>query len=384
MRRPGWLMQKREAQFLDSLYLGVRDRAGFDHALHLLSGLFDVGSVALLDFDATRPEVSAQATVGILSGDTLARYEREFSHLDPAPPAFMTQPVGKAISTYWLLPEERRKPGVFFGEFFRPIGLEECLGGTLASSRGRFAMIGLLRTPDRKPFEDDDNARLERLMPHLARALSLRRSFFELERANGALSEICDRMAAGVVALDDHGRSLFVNAAARAVAASNDGLAIDRSGRPLALNQPANSRLAELEQDVLAGGAGGIARVPRVSGKAAYGVIVAPIFLGEGVEGQDLRPRGTIFVIHDPLLRVEPLATTIAALFGLPPATAGLVAAIAADEDPKDYAARAGISMNTVRYHLKTAYARTGTDGQSALMRLVTAALRDVTDHRTH
>jgi DNA-binding CsgD family transcriptional regulator len=38
--------------------------------------------------------------------------------------------------------------------------------------------------------------------------------------------------------------------------------------------------------------------------------------------------------------------------------------------------------MNTVRYHLKTAYARTGVGRQSELVRLVIAALRDLSDHR--
>jgi DNA-binding CsgD family transcriptional regulator len=38
--------------------------------------------------------------------------------------------------------------------------------------------------------------------------------------------------------------------------------------------------------------------------------------------------------------------------------------------------------MNTVRLHLKTAYARTGAKRQSELVRLITAALRDLADHR--
>jgi DNA-binding CsgD family transcriptional regulator len=38
--------------------------------------------------------------------------------------------------------------------------------------------------------------------------------------------------------------------------------------------------------------------------------------------------------------------------------------------------------MNTVRFHLKTAYARTGVRRQSELIRRITAALRDLTDHR--
>ncbi|MFA6157176.1 helix-turn-helix transcriptional regulator [Mesorhizobium sp.] len=376
------LVQKREARFLDALYLGVRDRAEFDASLNLLGGLFDVATAVLVDFDAARPEVSAQASVGLFKGEVLERYQRDFATLDPAPRAFMAVPPGTAIPTYRLLPEETRRPGVFFNEFFRPLGLEECLGGTLASTKGRFAMVGLQRPRDRKPFDDDDITRLEALMPHLARALQLRRAFLELEGAAGAMSEMCDRLAAGVVALDEDGRSLFVNAAARAMANANDGLSIGRGGRLLALNREANTRLAELESDVRSGGAGGILRAARAAGRPPYAIMVAPFLLDHGVDATRSRPRGVMFVVHDPLLQARSDALTISALFGLPNGTAQLVAAIAANEDLQAYADRTGISMNTVRYHLKAAYARTGVGRQSELVRLVSTALRDLIDHR--
>ena len=38
--------------------------------------------------------------------------------------------------------------------------------------------------------------------------------------------------------------------------------------------------------------------------------------------------------------------------------------------------------MNTVRFHLKSAYARIGVRRQAELIRRVTAALRDLADHR--
>jgi hypothetical protein len=310
------------------------------------------------------------------------RYQRDFATLDPAPKAFMAVPAGTAMPTYRLLPEETRKPGIFFNEFFRPLGLEECLGGTLASTKARFAMIGLQRPRDRKPFDDDDIARLEALMPHLARALQLRRSFLELEGAAGAMSEMCDRLAAGVVALDEYGRGLFVNVAARKIASANDGLSIGRGGRLFTLSRAANNRLAELENDVRSGGPGGVVRAARATGKPPYGVMVAPFFLDHGVDATKSRPRGVMFIVHDPLLEAQSDAQTIGVLFGLPKGTAHLVAAIAANEDLQAYADRTGISMNTVRYHLKAAYSRTGVRRQSELVRLVTAALRDLTDHR--
>jgi DNA-binding CsgD family transcriptional regulator len=44
----------------------------------------------------------------------------------------------------------------------------------------------------------------------------------------------------------------------------------------------------------------------------------------------------------------------------------------------KEYAERAGISMNTVRFHLKTAYALTGTRSQAELVRKAMSVLGDL------
>ena len=62
-----------ESLFLDALYLSVRDLTEFDQALTLLCGLFDVGSAALIDFDAARPEVATQAAIGLFSGGVAAQ-----------------------------------------------------------------------------------------------------------------------------------------------------------------------------------------------------------------------------------------------------------------------------------------------------------------------
>lgn len=243
-------------------------------------------------------------------------------------------------------------------------------------------MVGLHRAPDRKAFDDEDIAKLERLMPHLSRALQLRRSFLTLDRRDTALAEACDRLAAGFIGLDDGGRTLFANAAARRLSARSDGIALDRDGRVYAVDRAANQRLAELARDVVSGGPGGVVRVPRPQGRAPYVIMVAPLNLEPGVDGGRRRSRGTLFVIHDPLSLSPPVPQLVAEMFGLPLGSATMLAALAAGVELKDYAERAGISMNTVRFHLKTAYSRAGVHRQSDLVRLVTAALRDIADHR--
>ena len=71
-------------------------------------------------------------------------------------------------------------------------------------------------------------------------------------------------------------------------------------------------------------------------------------------------------------------ASVLVELFGLTPAEADLVQALAADERLAAYAERRGRSLNTVKTHLKAVFAKTGTTRQAELVRLASglSALR--------
>ena len=65
-----------------------------------------------------------------------------------------------------------------------------------------------MRGEDREPFDDDDIAHLERLMPHLTRALQLRRAFFRVDAKTLGLQATVDRLRAGIALLDHDGAAL--------------------------------------------------------------------------------------------------------------------------------------------------------------------------------
>jgi DNA-binding CsgD family transcriptional regulator len=69
---------------------------------------------------------------------------------------------------------------------------------------------------------------------------------------------------------------------------------------------------------------------------------------------------------------------TIAAIFALPIATARLVAALADGADVKSYAEQQGITTDAVKFHLKTAFAKTGLRSQTRLLQAVARALADL------
>ena len=220
-------MIEADPALLDALYGGATDTAKFVLALAMLSGLFRCRSAALVSLETHAP-ANLVLTTGAFDGDVSRSYQ-EFAPIDPAPAAFSALARGTASTTDRLLPRERLG-GEFVNEFFRPNGFAETLGGHLHSDHAYFTLIGLHRGFDRPAFEDDELAAIERLMPHITRALCLRREFLGLQAKADGLQAALDGHSAGVLLLDSSGASLFANRALRAIAQRGDGFSLDRRG----------------------------------------------------------------------------------------------------------------------------------------------------------
>ncbi|MBV9969952.1 MAG: helix-turn-helix transcriptional regulator, partial [Xanthobacteraceae bacterium] len=214
---------------------------------------------------------------------------------------------------------------------------------------------------------------LERITPHLKRALQIRHQFVRGDARAKTLEDILNRSATGLIGLPFEGPALFVNRRARAIASAQDGLALDRRGRPVLSDRAAKTELDTLEGDVSRGGAGGFVRVTRPSGCPPYIILVARL-----PAGNSLIPDaafGVLYAIYDPATHRNPEGFQIAGLLNITASSAKLVNALLGGMDLKEYAEHAGISVNTVRFHLKNAFAATGTHSQAELVRLALSTL---------
>lgn len=362
---------------LDDLYRGVSDDDGLARALDGIQSLFACRAASLLSIDPRSPPADVALTSGVFT-EHLAQYRRQFAAIDPAPALFARLPVGTASTTDRIMSHEARRKDVFANEFFLPLGFVETMGGNLFSEHPRFAMIGLLRGRDRLEFDEADIGRLERLMPHLARALQLRRTFFQLEATNAGLRAVLDRLHAGVVLLRSDGIATFVNDAMRVMVRSADGLSLSRSGCPLPAGLAARRRFNRLRHDVMTGGAGGVLSVPRPSARRDFVVLVAPVPSTFPYISTGPREGNVLVIVHDPATRSRTSEEVLREGLNLPMGAARLLAALAADDDLKSFAEREGVTIHTARFHLRTALARTGTRSQAGLVRIAVRLLRDV------
>lgn len=346
--------------------------------MDLLAASFGARSSALVSFDAGVPRSDISIATGAFDDDLMKRYLSDFIGLDPAPRAFSHVPIGQVSSTDRMFTPEQIRASVFHNELFAPAGLVETLGGVMRTSGGRFEMFGLQRGKERGAFGEEDDQAIEAIIPHMARALQLRRLFLAQDLKISRLEQTLDRATAGILMIDTEGKVLFANAAMQAVARATDGLAFDRLGRLVASDAAARRFIEARIVDVAAGGAGGVTAVSRPSDRRPYILLVAPLTsaVSEGLAGG--ASGGALIVVHDPDVDLSSTAEMLQRGLGLPQGAAELSLALASGHDLKDFARMRGVTIHTARFHLRTALERTGAGNQAGLVKLVVRLLADL------
>ncbi len=377
-------MREVRPDILAALYAGVTDAVRLDQALAMLCAEFDSPSIALLSIDRHAPGADAWAAAGVFGRrDVLEAHGTTYSAIDPAPAAFAYTPSLGATTTglmieQGLIQEDDPRTQIFLNEFYRQIGLEECVGANLSTRNGQTALIGIHRGNDRKAFTTEEVALLERYAPHLAQMLRLRQSLARAETRASLLADVLERCAAGLLIRDGDGRTLHCNRAALDIAARGDGLAISRDGFPHSTLASATQTLRRLCTDIRSGGQGGVVAFPRKHAALPYTLLVTPLAEATALPPLPSGGKAALIVMHDPGAQIATTAETIAKAFGLPPRTAEMLLAMAGGEDAAVYAERRGISGNAVKFHLRTAFARTGFRRQADLLKAVVRAVSDL------
>lgn len=183
-----------------------------------------------------------------------------------------------------------------------------------------------------------------------------------------AAVEALNLLSVGVVLIQGDGTVLNANRVAQRILECGDGLSCG-GGRLQAFyshEQAALTRsIAAAVAEVPAGGALTFARP---SGRRALSVVVKVLRPGTAGEGQ---ARLAAVFITDPDQEVSAEAQTFSGLYGLTPAEARLASSLVRGISPAQAAEALGLTINTVRTHLKRIFSKTETRRQSDLVRVL-------------
>lgn len=270
-----------------------------------------------------------------------------------------------------MVPDEEFLRSEFYVDFGRRLGLRYVVGTVLPVGAAGLMPIGLHRPEGAKPFGELDAQLLERLLPHLRRAVQLRRQLQPAASCASPEAAALDALSTAVLVVDAEMHVLVANRAAEAMTAGASALRLVRTGTngsrrttATAANRADHAGLCALVTAAASGrSAGGAVRLRDGDGEATVAALVTPLpcrMLGASggmgrVAGQALISLRALAAAREP-----PKAEMLRTLFGLTPAEAEVTCALAGGATKGTVAAQRGSRVSTVRTQVRSVLEKTG------------------------
>jgi len=304
-----------------------------------------------------------------------AAYGAYYGSIDPRRPLTSRVKPGTVVSCTDLVDDSVVAKSEFFQDFMLPNDVRWALMVSFPINDQVYATFGILRSPRADSFNPAEQALTQSLVGHFRRAASLGTKISKIGGGRDWAAAAWDQANAPMLVIDAHGLVLAANAAARGLLRPSDGLSL-RYGRLRATDPATDDRLAQAFRQALPreGRGQGTSRaipVPRAKGRP-LSVIVAPLPVDGAAILIGPRPAALIF-LSDPDAKPTPLGRHLVEIFGLTPAEARLAIDLASGERLEEISIRRGLKISTVRSQLSSILGKTGTTGQTALVRLLSS-----------
>ena len=361
--------QARVDQIVENLYAGTLEAAAWNRAINGIADLLDSSGGIIF---AANPTTQIILRDEVSRGDSalMQTYRQHWVSTDIRITAGATMLVGEPHNEQQLLDKRTWERSSLLNEFLLPSDSPFMLATWLHKSAHKVVALTFRGSRNRGPFDKNDSRQLRRLIPHVQQALQIRDRLEAHDVHASALASVVERSRVGVMVLDHQGCILEATGFAEQLMKSESGIrrATDNT---LWLREPAGSQLKEWVLTGLPpkGISSGYISLPRGPGLANVSLVVAPMpkvptmWLGADT-------RWLIFVF-DPEHRVAPAATLVSRDLGISAREAEIAVLLSMGHRLSSVAARLGISMHTIRAHLKHIFEKTGVHSQSDLVRRV-------------
>jgi DNA-binding CsgD family transcriptional regulator/PAS domain-containing protein len=298
----------------------------------------------------------------------LAIFEKKYLNSPITTPSMLTSVGAVGTSRELVLGRAESEQSEIYRELLAPLNIYYRSGALVLREENAVGAFAAMRSREPGPFTEDEDDVLIRLTPHLSRAAQLHYRFRAAELERSAAVEALDRLAHAVVISDGNARIVMANASAKALLDSKRGL---RSvGGQLAGNIAAQSDQIVAAIRAAANRERDSASVLLDNEHETFRVLISrlsPRLRLGFAEQTDL----VLVTFSDPAAEFAASAELLGEMLKLTDAEARVALGLAHGKTMEAIANEFGVSLNTIRTHVAAAFAKTQTNRQSDLVRLV-------------
>ncbi|BAW07137.1 helix-turn-helix transcriptional regulator [Nocardia seriolae] len=298
-------------------------------------------------------------------------YNNRFWRLDPLARVLESAPTATILTTDDVIPPQCRRRSPFLTGWADPHDLGCGIAVRLAT-----AVSWLVVYP--RAGQRLDRVATQRiltlLLPHLDNTLGLAARLSDACLDRDVALSVLDRHRDGLALVSGCGRVEYANPAAYALLRERDGLRLDGAARLESDNRAVSRRLclllAAAAQSTPANAAGRLL-VPRAAGRLPLTLSIQPL----RSDPRECPRRLALVVIVDPEGEEPGCRETLRELYGLTRAESQVAFEVLRGSGLSAVARELYISVNTARTHLRQVFAKTGTNRQAELVRLLSCVL---------
>jgi DNA-binding CsgD family transcriptional regulator len=335
----------------------------------------------LLAYAAPPGESNNLLVVGRLRDDLVDLYLQRYAS-NPFSRAMANVTPGKVVVAGQLTDMRAVRRSALYADILLPQAIVEQLAFSHAGLTRNGSSGGLAFMLDARRLDDASQAtaRIQRLVPHLTRALDVSLALGRHESGVWQLGQVLDAMPGAALLLDRAGAVLRMNAAAETLLQEADGLSLIQSDGFLLVAQAGEEarQLGRCIAQALAVtrgedlGLAGPLRITRPSGRPPLIVLVTPLpppafTLFEAIDGG---ARALVQIV-DTHRGAHAQAELLQHAVGLTAMESRVAALIGAGLSVPEAAATLGVTPNTVKTHLARCFDKAGVRSQAALARLL-------------
>ncbi len=372
-----------EMPILDTIRLIMESSttaARWHNALRSISSLIDAPLVEVYshDFESKHGEIELTTT----NDNGTARHYRDIFAVQNT--LFLTEQNFQLAGQIWhrheLVSDHDFFASRFYSEFLAPRAMHHILLGTMRNDHRRAQILVAARPETMPEFSSAESDELGLLGPYLEHALTVSARLTQSHQTLGAALTALDHMRHGVIILDLDGRKVRAsNKRAEQALASTDFF-IDDFGRlnlgPGLNGQEFDETLAQIEanwgQEDMPIDVG--LKLGGTAGLPPSHLIIFPLS-PEPTASDRLAPekieKSVLLIIVDPHVGIQIDPAQLRSVYSMTPAESNLCVLLVQGSTLDAAASSLGITYNTARTHLKQIMAKTETERQADIIRVI-------------
>jgi len=251
-------------------------------------------------------------------------------------------------------------------DFFRPQGISWFAGTTFRIPTSENVLLIVPRWTERGPIERDIVRKLDELRPHLARS-ALISARLQLERARVA-GETLAALGLPALVLNDCGKVLAANALIEGLTPYVQWRALDR----VSLADSSANRLLQDAMATIGADERSVRSFPLRD--ADSGATMVAHLIPVRLSARDIFVRCVAALVLTPVVRPQaPPVELVRSLFDLTPAEARVARSLVSGKSAQAIASEGGVSLNTIRTHVRGLLEKTGCNRQSEVITLLSS-----------